>query len=151
MNTACKVSLYCTAYNHENYIRQALDSFLAQKTDFPFEVLVTDDASTDSTPAILREYGEKYPEIIRYFHQEKNLFQQGIDVCQAVMYPNTRGKYVAFCEGDDYLTDSVVEKLSDGGMVLSHHALHSVNRTDHVGLVDHIASAGSHKQVFGVI
>ena len=65
MNTACKVSLYCTAYNHENYIRQALDSFLAQKTDFPFEVLVTDDASTDSTPAILREYGEKYPEIIR--------------------------------------------------------------------------------------
>ena len=56
MNASCKVSLYCTAYNHENYIRQALDSFLAQKTDFPFEVLVTDDASTDSTPAILREY-----------------------------------------------------------------------------------------------
>lgn len=106
MNTSCKVSLYCTAYNHENYIRQALDSFLAQKTDFPFEVLVTDDASTDTSPAILREYQEKYPEIIRYFHQEKNLFQQGIDVCQAVMYPNTRGKYVAFCEGDDYLTDS---------------------------------------------
>lgn len=106
MDSSCKVSVYCTAYNHENYIRQALDSFLAQKTDFPFEVLVTDDASTDSTPAILREYQEKHPDIIRYFHQEKNLFQQGIDVCQAVMYPNTRGKYVAFCEGDDYLTDS---------------------------------------------
>ena len=96
MNASCKVTIYCTAYNHEKYIREALDSFLAQKTDFPFEVLVTDDASTDSTPAILREYQEKYPEIIRYDHQEKNLYQQGIDVCQAGMYPNTRGKYVAF-------------------------------------------------------
>ncbi len=105
MNTGCKVSVYCTAYNHEAYIRDALDSFLAQKTDFPFEVLVTDDASTDGTTAILQEYQKKYPEIIRFFHQEKNLFSQGIDVCQAVMVPNTRGQYVAFCEGDDYLTD----------------------------------------------
>lgn len=100
-----KVSIFCTAYNHEEYLRQALESFVAQKTDFPFEVLLTDDASTDSTPQICAEYAEKYPDIIRYFHQEQNLFRQGIDVCKAVMYPNARGEYVAFCEGDDYLTD----------------------------------------------
>ena len=73
MNSACKVTIYCTAYNHEAYIRDALDGFLAQKTDFPYEVLVTDDASSDGTSAILREYQEKYPEVIRFFHQEKNL------------------------------------------------------------------------------
>lgn len=105
MEKICKVSIYCTAFNHEAYIRQALDSFLAQETDFSFEVLVTDDASTDGTTAILEEYQAKYPDVIRFFHQEKNLFSQGIDVCKAVMYPNTRGQYVAFCEGDDYLID----------------------------------------------
>ena len=105
MSNHCKVSIYCTAYNHEKYIRDALDGFLAQDTDFPFEVLVTDDASTDGTTAILREYQERYPEVIRFFHQEKNLFSQGINNYEAVMYPNTRGEYVAYCEGDDYWSD----------------------------------------------
>ena len=95
MSNKCKVSIYCTAYNHENYIRDALDGFLAQKTDFPFEVLVTDDASTDGTTAILREYQEKYPGVIRFFHQEKNLFSQGINIYEEVMYPNT----VAYRDG----------------------------------------------------
>lgn len=98
-----KVSVFCTAYNHEKYIAQALDSILAQKTDFPFEVIVTDDSSTDLTPDILAEYAENNPDVIRYFHQEKNLFSQGIDtIYKQVMYPNARGEYIAFCEGDDY-------------------------------------------------
>ena len=109
MSNACKVSIYCTAFNHEAFIRDALDGFLAQKTDFPFEVLVTDDASTDGTTGILRTYQEKHPDVIRFFHQEKNLFSQGINIYEAVMYPNTRGQYVAYCEGDDYWTDP--EKL----------------------------------------
>ena len=101
-----KVSVLCTAYNHEKYIAQALDSFLAQKTAFPFEVIVTDDASTDSTPDILKTYAEKYPDIIRYFHQEENLFSKGINtIYETVMYPNARGEYIAFCEGDDYWCD----------------------------------------------
>ena len=109
MERTCKVTIYCTAFNHEPYIRDALDGFLSQKTDFPFEVLVTDDASTDGTASILREYREKYPDVIRYFHQDKNLFSQGINIYETVMYPNTRGQYVAYCEGDDYWTDP--EKL----------------------------------------
>ena len=101
-----KVSILCTAYNHEKYIGQALDSFLAQKTDFPFEVLVTDDASTDMTPSILAEYAVRYPDVVRFFHQDENLFSRGTNlIYDSVMYPNARGQYIALCEGDDYWCD----------------------------------------------
>ena len=99
------VSVFCTAYNHEQYIAQALDSFLGQKTDFPFEVLVTDDASTDGTTGILRSYAEKYPDVIRFFHQDQNRFSRGFNLYEEIMYPNARGKYVAYCEGDDFWCD----------------------------------------------
>ena len=66
---------------------------------------MNDDASTDGTAAIIREYAEKYPDIVRPFYQEKNLYSQDIDIYYAVFFPNARGKYVAFCEGDDYWTD----------------------------------------------
>ena len=62
-----KLSVTCMAYNHEAYIRDALEGFVSQRTDFPFEVLISDDASTDGTAAIIREYAEKYPDIIRPF------------------------------------------------------------------------------------
>ena len=101
----CLVSILCTAYNHEAFLRDALDGFVNQRTRFPFEVLVNDDVSTDSTRDIIREYAAKYPDIIRPFYQEKNLYSQHIDIYQVVFYPNARGKYVAFCEGDDYWTD----------------------------------------------
>ena len=102
----CLVSVLCTAYNHEQYIRSALESFVSQQTDFAFEVLVNDDASTDGTAAIIREYEEKYPEIIRPFYQAENQFSKGIGtIYENIFYPNARGKYFAFCEGDDYWTD----------------------------------------------
>ena len=100
-----KVTVVCTAYNHEAYLRDALEGFVSQETDFPFEVLVNDDASTDGTAAILREYAEKYPDIIRPFYQEKNLYSQGINIYDAVFYPVARGEYIAACEGDDRWTD----------------------------------------------
>lgn len=100
-----KVSVLCTAYNHEKYIAEALESFLAQKTDFACEILVTDDASTDATPAIIREYADKYPGRIRYFHQEKNLFSQKINIYKEILFPNARGEYISICEGDDYFSD----------------------------------------------
>ncbi|MBQ9686047.1 MAG: glycosyltransferase [Oscillospiraceae bacterium] len=108
-NKACLVSILCTAYNHEAYLRDALDGFLMQKTDFPFEILVSDDASTDSTAAIIREYAAKYPDIVRPFLLTENLFSRGGNLYTDVLYPNMRGKYAAFCEGDDYWTDP--EKL----------------------------------------
>ena len=102
----CLVSILCTAYNHEQYIRSALESFVSQKTGFAFEVLVNDDASSDGTAAIIREYEEKCPDIIRPFYQKENQFSKGIGyIYENIFYPHARGKYFAFCEGDDYWTD----------------------------------------------
>ena len=102
----CLISVLCTAYNHEEYIRSALEGFVNQKTNFAFEVLINDDASTDKTAEIIREYEERYPHIIRPFCQKENQFSKGIGyVYENVLYPNARGKYLAFCEGDDCWTD----------------------------------------------
>lgn len=103
------VSIYCLAYNHEAFIRDTLEGIVQQKTDFPFEVVVHDDASTDRTAEIIREYARKYPERIKPIYQTVNQYSQGVDVVRKFVIPNLRGKYVAVCEGDDYWTDP--EKL----------------------------------------
>lgn len=103
------VSILCLVYNHEAFLRQTLDGFVMQKTSFPFEAVVHDDVSTDSSKAIIQEYAEKYPDIIKPIYEEKNLFSQGCSILMGTMYKAMRGKYVAFCEGDDYWTDP--EKL----------------------------------------
>ena len=100
-----KVSVLCTAYNHGPFLRDALEGVVSQQTDFPFELLVSDDASTDNTAEILREYAARYPDIIRPFYLEKNIFSQGIDVYETLLFPESRGEYLAACEGDDYWTD----------------------------------------------
>ena len=99
------VSVICTAYNHEKYIVKCLDGFINQKTNFKFEVLINDDASTDNTAKIIREYETMYPDIIKPFYQEKNLCSQKIPITKSILFPNCRGKYIALCEGDDYWTD----------------------------------------------
>lgn len=103
---SCKVSILCTAYNHEKYIADALEGFVTQKTDFPFEVLVSDDASTDKTADIIRDYAARYPDIIRPFLFEENQYRQDISIYDNYFYPVMRGEYVALCEGDDYWIDS---------------------------------------------
>lgn len=97
-----KVSVVIATYNHEKYIRHTLESVLAQKTNFEFEVLVGEDCSSDGTAAIVREYAEKYPDIIVPFIREKNLGMGG-NIVDLVM--RTTGEYVAFIEGDDYWID----------------------------------------------
>lgn len=109
MDKPIMVSVLCTAYNHESYIREALDSMLNQKTDFAYEILVSDDVSTDRTADIIREYEAKYPDKVRGFYMTENLYSQGRDIYYEVFFPNARGKYTAFCEGDDCWTDP--EKL----------------------------------------
>lgn len=99
------VSICCLAYNHEPYIRQCLDGFIIQKTDFPFEVLVHDDASTDKTAEIIREYEALYPEIIKPIYQTENQYSKRIGITNTFQFPRARGKYIAICEGDDYWTD----------------------------------------------
>ena len=70
MEPKALVSIYCLAYNHEKYIRKALDGFVMQKTDFDFEVIVHDDASSDATASIIQEYSEKYNFIKPIFETE---------------------------------------------------------------------------------
>ena len=99
------VSIICTAYNHEKYIRDALEGFVMQKTNFKFEALVHDDASTDGTAAIIREYAEKYPDIIVPIIQTENQFSKKVGITHNILMPMAKGKYIAICEGDDFWTD----------------------------------------------
>ncbi len=100
-----QVSVLCMVYNHEKYLRQTLQSFVAQKTDFKFEVIVHDDASTDKSASIIKEFEENYPDIIRPIYQTENQYSKGTRIMKEFLYPAIRGKYVASCEGDDYWTD----------------------------------------------
>ncbi|MEG1612498.1 MAG: glycosyltransferase, partial [Alistipes sp.] len=99
------VSVVCTTYNHEAYVRQALEGFVMQKTNFSFEVIVHDDASTDSTVQIIKEYESKYPNLFRNIYQIENQYSQRKDIWGNLFCNYCAGKYIAICEGDDYWTD----------------------------------------------
>ncbi|MFA6308365.1 MAG: glycosyltransferase [Clostridia bacterium] len=98
------VSVVCLAYNQENYIKDAIESFLMQKTNFTFEIIIHDDASTDKTRDIIREYSLKYPDVIKLIIQKENQYSKGERILKFIV-PEIKGKYIAFCEGDDYWTD----------------------------------------------
>jgi len=102
------VSICCVTYNHEKYIEDAIQGFLSQKTSFPYEILIHDDASTDSTAKIIRKYQVKYPKRVFPFIQNENQYSKGVKV-SPILFKRARGKYIAWCEGDDYWIDS--EKL----------------------------------------
>lgn len=110
------VTVICMAYNHEAYIREALEGFVAQRTDFPFEVLVYDDASTDGTADIIREYARAYPSLIRPVLQTENQYSKGVRMAPAFLFPLVRGRYVALCEGDDCWTDPQKLRLQVAAM-----------------------------------
>jgi glycosyltransferase involved in cell wall biosynthesis len=118
------VSVCCSAYNHEEFIEDALEGFLIQETVFPFEILIHDDASTDKTADIIRKYEKIYPNLIRPIYQIENQFSQGkspgyFNLDRAI------GKYIAFCEGDDYWLSAeklqkqfdILEKNQDIGLI----------------------------------
>lgn len=99
------VTVFCLTYNHEKYISQTLEGFVSQKTNFKFKVLVHDDASTDSTASIIREYEERYPDIILGIYQTENQYSKRVGITTNYITPRVTGKYVAMCEGDDYWFD----------------------------------------------
>ncbi|KOP53214.1 glycosyl transferase family 2 [Pseudomonas coronafaciens pv. porri] len=120
------LSIVCPAYNQEAFIAQALDSFLSQQTRFDYEILINDDASTDSTARIIAQYAERYPTIIRAFYQKANQYSLS-QPCVPALFASARGRYIAYCEADDYWTDPLklqtqVDFLeSHPGCIITYH------------------------------
>lgn len=99
------VTIRCLTYNHEPYIRQCLEGFVMQRTTFRFEAVVHDDASTDGTASIIQEFAARYPDIIKPILETENQYSKKDGSLRRIMNAQMRGKYIAFCEGDDYWID----------------------------------------------
>ena len=132
------VSIRCLVYNHGPYLRQCLDGFVMQKTNFAFEAIVHDDASTDNSAEIIREYAEKYPDIIKPIYETENQYSKKDGSLNRIMIEaiHPDAKYIAMCEGDDYWIDPLklqkqvdfLEKNPD--YVYSCHRYYIYNETD---------------------
>ena len=96
------VSIICTNYNKGSWIGEAIDSFLMQKTNFDYEIIVVDDKSTDDSPEIIEKYAKEHPRKIKAFYNRKNL---GITKTWKKICKHAKGKYIARCDGDDFWTD----------------------------------------------
>ncbi|TFV97197.1 glycosyltransferase [Algoriphagus kandeliae] len=100
------VSVSCITYNHFPYIRQCFEGILKQKVNFRFEIIVYDDASNDGTSDVIREFESKYPSTFKVLIQEENQYSKGVrGIAVRYNFPRCEGKYIAFCEGDDFWTD----------------------------------------------
>ena len=123
------VTVRCLAYNHAPYIRQCLEGFVMQKTSFRFQVIIHDDASTDGTDDIIREYAEKYPDIIVPIFETENQYSKRNGAISRQMNRLMKGIYAAYCEGDDYWTDPL--KLEKQVSFLEQHPdyIMACNRT----------------------
>lgn len=120
------VSICCLAYNQEKYIRQAIEGLLMQRTSFPYEIIIHDDASTDSTQEIIEEYFLEFPHIIRPIFQKKNKYSTlGMSFLFKYVSSEAKGKYIALCAGDDFWIDplkiqkqvNLLESNSEFGLV----------------------------------
>lgn len=156
------VSISCVTFNHEAFIRDCLDGILIQKTNFAFEILIHDDASTDNTPSIIREY-EATHQHIKPIYQTENKYSKGIGISLNFQFPRAKGKYIAICEGDDYWTDpyklqkqvDFLESNTDYGLVhtgcdyfIHHKKIFERNANNN--LLNNIES-GSGKELFDLL
>ena len=127
------VSICCITYNHEKFIADAIEGFLMQKTNFGIEIIIHDDASTDKTAEINRQYQKRYPDLIKAVCQTVNQYSLGVDIFESNIFPLIRGKYIAICEGDDYWIDpnklqKQVDYLENNpGCTMTFHAAKVVN------------------------
>lgn len=124
------VSIICASYNHENFIESAICGFLAQQTNFAFEVLIRDDASTDNTAQIIQRYSNKYPNIIKPIFESINKYPRV--KTPYILRALAQGKYIAYCEGDDYWIDPL--KLQKQVDYLENHPNVSLLETNSVAI-----------------
>ena len=138
------VSVCCMAYNHAETVADAIEGMLAQRTAFPFEVLVQDDASTDGTAAVVRRYARSHPRVVTALLREENLYRRNGKTLGNVL-PHARGRWIAVCEADDYWSDPdklarQVEALRRTGAELSlHPAIELDTRTGRAAVVGRLA------------
>lgn len=109
-NNIPKVSVCVVTYNHEKYIKECLESIVTQECNFDFEVIVGDDCSTDNTRAIVQEYANKYPNIVKPIFHEKNLGPQGNYL---YIHNLAKGEYIAGIDGDDYVLAGKLQAQAD--------------------------------------
>ena len=140
------ISICCITFNQERYIKKTIEGFLKQKITYPIEIVIHDDASTDNTAKIIREYEKKYPDIIKPIYQNENQYSKGVK--PDFNFPRAKGKYIALCEGDDYWTDPLkLQKQVDfleknDEYILTYHKTRKVNEEgvlimDEVDAVNH--------------
>lgn len=146
------VSVCVITYNHEKYIHQCLDGILMQKVNFPYEILIHDDASPDHTADIIREYEAKYPEIIKPICRTENLYSKDVDISR-FNFERACGKYIAQCEGDDYWTDP--NKLQMQVNFLEEHPEyvetgHNISVLSEKGYLTNHPASISHERVYTI-
>ncbi|MDR1418594.1 MAG: glycosyltransferase [Endomicrobium sp.] len=109
------VTVICMTYNQARFVKQCLESILAQKTTFPFKIFIHDDASNDSTASIVREYGLKYPSMIESAYEKENQFlKKTLFKYMVGLFKKMDTKYFTCCDGDDYwLGDTKMQSAID--------------------------------------
>ncbi len=145
------VTICCVTYNHKAYLAQALKSFLMQKTKFPFEILIHDDASTDGTTDIVIQYANNYPNIIKTVIQTENQYSQHPIISPKFLWPIAKGKYIAMCEGDDFWTDGRKLQYQVECMLAypeCHISFHLCATLNNKGQYGEITNYGMGKKVF---
>lgn len=133
-----KVSIICLAYNHEKYIEKTLEGFVNQKTNFDFEIIINDDVSTDNTRKIIDKYVQAYPHLFRPVYQCENQYKKGDWALIDPLHEMAQGKYIAYCEGDDYWMDNkklqkqydILEKYTDCSICV--HTVQCINEDESI-------------------
>lgn len=119
INNDLMVSVLVITYNQKDYIRTTIESILAQHTTFKYEILINDDCSTDGTTQIVLDYQKRYPDIIKVVTHGENQFDKVVSNFTEFLLPLVRGRYVAFCEGDDFWCEA--NKLQTQYEILQRH------------------------------
>lgn len=129
-----KVSVMLAVYNHEKYLKKSIESILGQKTSFKYELLIHDDASTDGSTKIIKEYEQQYPKIITAVIQKENQFKQGKYHVEDHLIPLVKGEYIAFLEGDDYWCDELKLQLQHDSLEKNQDCSMCVHKTQSVDI-----------------